>query len=101
MRNDEVPSRRRFLSVAGATAAFAAVPGLSGQSVPPPTRTAPAPKPKQWFRLSLAEWSLHRTIFEGRLDHLKFAPTARLEYGVDAVEYVNGFFKDKGKSTLR
>lgn len=47
------------------------------------------------FRISLAEWSLHRALQAGRLDHVNFARTAREDYGLDAVEYVNTFFKDK------
>jgi len=47
------------------------------------------------FRISLAEWSLHRALFARRLDHLDFARTARRDFGIDAVEYVNQFFKDK------
>jgi sugar phosphate isomerase/epimerase len=49
------------------------------------------------FRISLAEWSLNRAIFGGKLDHLDFARTAKEEYGISAVEYVNQFFKDKAK----
>ena len=49
------------------------------------------------FRISLAEWSLHRALFAGRLDNLDFARTANKDYGIDAVEYVNQFFKDKAK----
>lgn len=47
------------------------------------------------FSISLAEWSLHRTIFGGELDHLDFARTAEEDFGIDAVEYVNQFFMDK------
>jgi sugar phosphate isomerase/epimerase len=47
------------------------------------------------FRVSLAEWSLHRTLFAGKLDHLDFARAANNDFGVKAVEYVNQFFKDK------
>ena len=47
------------------------------------------------FRISLAEWSLHRSIFDGRVDHLNFARIARREFDIDAVEFVNQFFKDK------
>jgi len=47
------------------------------------------------FSISLAEWSLHRTIFDGELDHLDFARTAREDFGIGAVEYVNQFFMDK------
>jgi sugar phosphate isomerase/epimerase len=49
------------------------------------------------FRISLAEWSLHRALFEGSLDHLDFARTARKTFSIEAVEYVNQFFKDKAK----
>jgi L-ribulose-5-phosphate 3-epimerase len=47
------------------------------------------------FRISLAEWSLHRTLDTGALTNLEFPMVARNEYGVEAVEYVNSFFKDK------
>ena len=49
------------------------------------------------FRISLAEWSLHRTLFAGKLDHLDFARTAKKDYGIEGVEYVNQFFKDKAQ----
>jgi sugar phosphate isomerase/epimerase len=49
------------------------------------------------FKISLAEWSLHRTIFGGKLSNLDFPATAKKEFGIDAVEYVNQFFKDKAK----
>jgi sugar phosphate isomerase/epimerase len=49
------------------------------------------------FTISLAEWSLHKTIFDGKLDNLDFPKTARREFGIDAVEYVNQFFKDKAR----
>ena len=50
------------------------------------------------FRISLAEWSLHRAILRNKtLDHLDFAKTAKQDYGIDAVEYVNQMFKDKAK----
>jgi len=47
------------------------------------------------FQISLAEWSLHRALFEGKLDNLDFVRTASKDFGIDAVEYVNQFFKDK------
>ena len=49
------------------------------------------------FRISLAEWSLHRTLFAGKLDNLDFPRAAKQQFGIDAVEYVNQFFKDKAK----
>ena len=58
---------------------------------------AAQPKPKDWFTISLAEWSLHRTIFGGDMTNLDFPKVAREKYGIDAIEYVNQFFKDKAK----
>ena len=46
------------------------------------------------FRISLAQWSLHRTLRSGDLDNLEFADRAR-KFGIDGIEYVNQFFKDK------
>ena len=48
-----------------------------------------------WFRISLAQWSLHRTLRSGKLDNLDFAKVTRERFGLAAVEYVNAFFKDK------
>ena len=48
------------------------------------------------FDISLAQWSLHRTLRSGTLDNLDFAKTAN-DYGIHAVEYVNSFFKNKAK----
>ena len=63
------------------------------------------------YRISLAQWSLNQTIFgprgdnfmsllrtdpdavlRGTLNPLDFARTARRDYNIDAIEYVNQFF---------
>lgn len=49
------------------------------------------------FLISLAEWSLHRALFAQRLDNLDFAKTAKQDFGITAIEYVNQFFKDKAR----
>jgi len=49
------------------------------------------------FKISLAEWSLHRALQAGELDNLDFPRVAREDYGIDAIEYVNAFFKDKAR----
>lgn len=87
MTRRESPSldRREFLGAA----ALAAL-------VPAPREAAAAPGAAEpLFRISLAEWSLHRTLFAGKLDPRDFAPTAKRDFGIDAVEHVNAFFKDK------
>lgn len=50
------------------------------------------------FDISLAQWSLHRNLFDGDLDNLDFARTAREEFGIGAVEYVNQFFMEKANN---
>ena len=54
-----------------------------------------APRAEDLFKISLAEWSLHRSLFGKKLDHLDFAKVAKNDFGIDAVEYVNQFFMDK------
>jgi sugar phosphate isomerase/epimerase len=85
------PSRRGFLA-----SSLAVAGGLTlarGQAAD----REPAPAQPALFRISLAEWSLHKTIFAGKLDNLDFPRAAREQFGIDAVEYVNQFFKDKAK----
>lgn len=47
------------------------------------------------LKMSLAEWSLHRGLNKGDVDHLDFPRIAKNIYGIDTVEYVNGFFGGK------
>lgn len=54
-------------------------------------------KADMFFKISLAEWSLHRTLRKGELDNLEFPEVAKKEFGIDAVEYVNQFFMDKAE----
>lgn len=81
-----IVSRRRFLLTSAAVASAASWIG------PRPLLAADQTLP---FEISLAQWSLHRTIRAGKLDHLDFAQVTRKEFGIGAVEYVNQFFKDK------
>ena len=41
------------------------------------------------FEISLAEWSLHRALQSGKIDHLDFYSVAKNELNISAVEYVN------------
>jgi sugar phosphate isomerase/epimerase len=52
---------------------------------------------KLFFEISLAEWSLHKAIFGGKLSNLDFPKYAKTEFGLEIVEYVNQFFPDKAK----
>lgn len=84
---DPLHARRRFL---GAAAAFAGGTALAGS----PLRRFVAAPPPPLFEISLAQWSLHRTLRAGKLDNLGFPAKAR-SFGLAAVEYVNSFWKDK------
>lgn len=82
-------SRRGFLATSAALSTAALVAG------PARLFAADAAVP---FKISLAQWSLHRAIRdEKKIDHLDFAKVTREEFGIEAVEYVNQFFKDKAK----
>ena len=48
----------------------------------------------QSLEISLAQWSLHRKLFAGDMDHLDFARMSQ-GFGCVGLEYVNAFFKDK------
>ncbi len=49
-----------------------------------------------FFKISLAQWSFHKAIFSKELEHLDFASKTR-SLGIDGIEYVNQFFKDKAE----
>lgn len=52
-----------------------------------------------FFKLSLAEWSLHKSLHSGAMSNLDFPAKARKDFGIEAVEYVNAFFKDKAQDS--
>lgn len=52
-----------------------------------------------FFKISLAEWSLHRALQAGQLTNLDFPAKAKNDFGIEAVEYVNQFFMDKAQDT--
>lgn len=55
--------------------------------------------PSLFFKISLAEWSLHKALQAGQLTNLDFPAKAKNDFGISAVEYVNQFFQDKAKDT--
>jgi sugar phosphate isomerase/epimerase len=57
------------------------------------------PADELFFDISLAQWSLHQSLFDGKIDNLDFPATAKNEFGISAIEYVNQFFSDKAKDT--
>ena len=79
--------RREFLKQ---TAVVAIAPiAISRQSFAHPFQD----RDKPLFKISLAQWSLHRMLQAGKLDALDFAAFTKNEFGIEAIEYVNSFFK--------
>ena len=84
-------NRRKFIAATSATAALAlSVPSLGAATI--------QEEPEAPFKISLAQWSLHRDLQQGKLDNLDFAKVSS-ELGINAVEYVNSFFKTKAEDT--
>lgn len=77
-------TRRNFLQTTSLAAMNVGILGLSGCS------SASA----QPFKISLAQWSLHRALREGKIDPLEFAPIAKNDFGIDGIEYVNQFYME-------
>ena len=80
-------TRREFLKNLGLVAA--------GMSLAPSLDLFAAKK--DWFNISLAEWSLHKKLFKGDLKNIDFPEYTAKNFGIYGVEYVNQFFKDKAQ----
>ncbi len=90
-------NRRDFLAVAGTAVAGTSILGL-GACATSTGVAALSPRaglPGVPYRISLAQWSLHRELNAKKSDHLDFARIAREDFGIDAIEYVNSFFKTR------
>ena len=81
-------NRRQFLATSSAALASATAMGWG---------LAQDSAPGKAFKISLAQWSLHKPLFAKEIDNLDFAKVAKERFGIEAVEYVNQFFKDKAK----
>ena len=47
------------------------------------------------FKISLAEWSFHKALFAKEMKNTDFPVRAKKEFGIEGVEWVNQFWKDK------
>lgn len=88
-------NRRRFLARTAGTLVALGLVRRAGQALQP---RRPLPDPA--YRISLAQWSLHRTLRAGELDPLDLPVFARERFGLDAVEYVNTFFADRARDHM-
>lgn len=83
-----MPTRREFSKAISLGTAGLALSSLHGTSWADHHE-------KPLFKISLAQWSLHKALFGDKLNHLDFAAHTKKHFDIDAVEYVNQFFKDK------
>ncbi len=88
-------SRRSFLNAVGGAAPLFL---LSGRSYWESAFGSPS-APEDIFSISLAEWSLHRTLEAGELVNLDFPRVTREDFDIGGVEYVSTFFKDKARDS--
>lgn len=84
-------SRRYFLRNLALLSGASALPFSSTFSFANSAQAATDPAP---YKISLAQWSLHRRIQSGELNALDFAGFTRKTFNLDAIEYVNQFYFD-------
>ena len=85
-------NRRKFIKNSGN-----GILGLSVISLFTNDMAMASPSADLFFKISLAEWSLNKTLFSGKLTNMEFPAKAKNDFGIYAVEYVNQFFKDKAE----
>jgi len=90
-------ARREFLS-RSLTAGVAAGVGFSLATLQMPQLFA-GKMADPWFKISLAQWSLHRMHRADKLTNLDFPAFTKKEFGIEAVEYVNIFWQDKARDS--
>lgn len=84
--------RREFIKKAGI--------GGAGLMIAPAFLRAGLKNSDMFFKISIAEWSLHKMLFAKELTNLEFPEFSKKNFDIHALEYVNIFFKDAGKEYL-
>jgi L-ribulose-5-phosphate 3-epimerase len=85
-------NRRDFLATVAAAGA-----GISMGSAPMTRLFAEETAAAEPFKISVAEYSLHKMLYAGELDPRDYGPFCKEKFGVDAVEYWMGPYADKAK----
>ncbi|MVM28919.1 TIM barrel protein [Spirosoma sp. HMF4905] len=78
-------TRRHFLAQLGTLATLPLIPAIDSLAAAKPL----------FFKISLAQWSLHRALFKKETTTLDFPTRARRDFGITAVEYVDQFVKNE------
>ena len=79
-------TRRNFIKTASLAAAAVASPAFASNLLQ---------RKNDFFEISLAQWSLHKALFAGKLTNMDFPLKAKRDFGIDIVEYVSVFFQGK------
>ncbi len=103
--NRKTQTRRNFIYKAGGLSLGVGMLGMYGCSgsgkkdnaSQEETMPEDAGASEMFFKISLAEWSLHKALRANEMTNLDFPVMAKKDFGINAVEYVNIFFKDKAK----
>jgi sugar phosphate isomerase/epimerase len=93
-------TRRTFMkSAAFAAAAIGGGQAAFAQGVNAPESTAfRGDEDGLFFKISLAQWSLNKALFGGKLDNLDFPAYTKDNFDIHAVEYVNQFWPSADKA---
>lgn len=89
--------RTFFKNTAIASAAYAGLGFYACGNLQTPRKALSKKSLPPFFKLSLAQWSLHRAIQSQSLSPYDFAKTAK-ELGFEGVEYVNDLYQDVMKA---
>jgi L-ribulose-5-phosphate 3-epimerase len=87
-------SRRTFIKKLAAGAAYSQLPWFAYSCQPRQKENSMQTSTEPWLKISLAQWSIHRALEAGTLKAVDFAAIAKQTYWIDAVEYVNQFYRD-------
>ena len=96
MIQENLPRRRFIKAGLGGVGAIslAGLLGACGKPQQAAERLEPGTE-NLFFKLSLAQWSLHRALNDGTVKAEAFPTLARERFDLSAVEYVNGFYLEQ------
>lgn len=99
MKREQFIKSLGLITLSGMSATSFLAACSSKQTTESPAASVTETPKELFFKISLAEWSLHKALFAKEFDNLEFPAKAKNEFGISAVEYVNQFFMDKAKDT--
>ena len=95
-RRDFISKTTQSAFALSALGAFACKNSKNDKQIIPLEDEFESSLPELFFKISLAQWSLHRALQARNMTNLDFASKSR-DFGCEGLEYVNAFFKDKAE----